>query len=403
MKFIHLADVHLDSPFLGLSFLPSNQFNQIKQATENSFTKIIDYAIDQNVDLVLLAGDNFDSIHPSPHSQLFFKEQLQRLVDKQIQVVMILGNHDYINPEKLLLPQSQYFKLLGKNQEIEKASFTTRAGFNYDVVGFSYRQNHISEDMAVKFPAKDDNYTIGLMHAGSSINKNQDNYSSFKLSELQELNYDYFALGHIHLRQTLSQAPLVAYSGNIQGRHINESGQKGFLLGQVDSQKNTEINFIPTSDVIWQKVNLNLSSPLSRQELLTNIYQVLNDNNKQTTLFGLTIDGAQNLSQEDREFLQDSDSWLEISKQLEFNSSLVKVYFEDKVDIVLNNNDQKYFTQARQEVLDDDAILTLAKDLTRKSEQAQSIIDDSTFLKQVKELSSVKLGHDLKDIKDETN
>ena len=105
MKFIHLADVHLDSPFLGLSFLPSNQFNQIKQATENSFTKIIDYAIDQNVDLVLLAGDNFDSIHPSPHSQLFFKEQLQRLVDKQIQVVMILGNHDYINPEKLLLPQ----------------------------------------------------------------------------------------------------------------------------------------------------------------------------------------------------------------------------------------------------------------------------------------------------------
>ena len=403
MKFIHLADVHLDSPFLGLSFLPSNQFNQIKQATENSFTKIIDYAIDQNVDLVLLAGDNFDSIHPSPHSQLFFKEQLQRLVDKQIQVVMILGNHDYINPEKLLLPQSQYFKLLGKNQEIEKASFTTRAGFNYDVVGFSYRQNHISEDMAVKFPAKDDNYTIGLMHAGSSINKNQDNYSPFKLSELQELNYDYFALGHIHLRQTLSQAPLVAYSGNIQGRHINESGQKGFLLGQVDSQKNTEINFIPTSDVIWQKVNLNLSSPLSRQELLTNIYQVLNDNNKQTTLFGLTIDGAQNLSQEDREFLQDSDSWLEISKQLEFNSSLVKVYFEDKVDIVLNNNDQKYFTQARQEVLDDDAILTLAKDLTRKSEQAQSIIDDSTFLKQVKELSSVKLGHDLKDIKDETN
>ena len=69
----------------------------------------------------------------------------------------------------------------------------------------------------------------------------------------------------------------------------------------------------------------------------------------------------------------------------------------------MNNNDQKYFTQARQEVLDDDAILTLAKDLTRKSEQAQSIIDDSTFLKQVKELSSVKLGHDLKDIKDETN
>lgn len=404
MKFIHLADTHLDSPFLGLSFLPSNQFNQIKKATENSFTKIVDYAIDNQVDLVLLAGDNFDSIHPSPHSQLFFKEQLDRLIDNKIQVVMILGNHDYMKIQDLILPQSPYFKLLGQNQEIEKVSLQTKTGFNYDVVGFSYQQNHIHEDMALKFPTKSSNYTMGLMHAGQAANKNQDNYAPFKLSELQNLNYDYFALGHIHLRQTLSQNPLIAYSGNIQGRHINESGEKGFLLGQVDENtKATSINFVPTSDIIWQRAELKLNAPLSRTQLIEKVVQILAQNNHQTTLFGLTINGAQYLSDEDREFLLDSDAWLEISKQLDFDSSLVKIYLTDKVDISLSNNDQDYFNQAKQEVLSHDYLLQLAKSLAKKSEYAQKIIDDPSFFKEVEKMATVKLGHDLRDIEDETD
>lgn len=404
MKFIHLADVHLDSPFLGLSFLPSDQFEQIKQSTENSFKKIVDYAIKQQVDLVLLAGDNFDSIHPSPHSQLFFKEQLDRLVNEKIQVVMILGNHDYLKVNELILPDSSYFKLLGADQKIESARFTTKSGFKYDVVGFSYQQNHIHEDMALKFPAKTSDYTIGLMHAGQAMNKLQDNYSPFKLSQLQNLNYDYFALGHIHLRQTLSQKPLIAYSGNIQGRHINESGKKGFLFGQVNEQtKDTHIQFIPTSELIWQSVELELQDQLSRQDLLEQILQVLNKYNEQKTLFALTIRGAQNLSVQDREFLQDNESWLDISKQLDFNSTLVKVYFEDTVDITLTNNDQKYFDQARQEILTEDKITQLARTLSKKSDVAHKIISDPHFLEEIKKMSLVKLGHDLKEINDETN
>ena len=166
MKFMHLADAHLDSPFQGLSFLPSNEFNNIKQSTQKSFTKAIDTALDQKVDLVLIAGDTFDSVHPSPQSQLFFNREVKRLTDQEIQVVMILGNHDYLNPDEMILPQTSYFKLLGPDEQVETADFKTKSEFPYTVTGFSYQHNHIEVDKISEFPKRGDNFTIGLMHAG---------------------------------------------------------------------------------------------------------------------------------------------------------------------------------------------------------------------------------------------
>lgn len=235
MKFMHLADAHLDSPFQGLSFLPSNEFKNIKQSTQKSFTKAIDTALDRNVDLVLIAGDTFDSVHPSPQSQLFFNREIKRLTDQKIQVVMILGNHDYLDPDEMLLPQTPYFKLLGSNEEVEEFESKTKGDFPYTVVGFSYQHNHIEIDKISEFPKRRDNFTIGLMHAGAKTTTNYQNvYAPFTTAEIKDLNYDYFALGHIHLRQTLSEDPLIVYSGNLQGRHINEQGSKGVYIDTVD-------------------------------------------------------------------------------------------------------------------------------------------------------------------------
>ena len=136
MKFIHFADAHLDSPFRGLSFLPSKEFNQIYQAADQSLTNIVDLALRENVDLVLIAGDTFDSNTPSPRAQLFFAQQIKRLTDKNIQVVMIFGNHDHMKQEDLLVNSSPYFKLLGNEEKVEKVSFKTKTGFEYDVAGF---------------------------------------------------------------------------------------------------------------------------------------------------------------------------------------------------------------------------------------------------------------------------
>ena len=405
MKFMHLADAHLDSPFQGLSFLPSNEFKNIKQSTQKSFTKAIDTALDRNVDLVLIAGDTFDSAHPSPQSQLFFNREIQRLTDKKIQVVMILGNHDYLNPDEMLLPQTPYFKLLGSNEEVEEFESKTKEDFPYTVVGFSYQHNHIETDKISEFPKKGDNFTIGLMHAGTKTTTNYQNvYAPFTTAEIKDLNYNYFALGHIHLRQTLSKDPLIVYSGNLQGRHINEQGSKGVYIGIVDeTTKKVSLDFIETAPIIWQMVTLTLDQEISQNDLTRQIVEVLTKKNVQKTLFGLTIEGAQYLSEKELELVKESDYWLQLSNSLNFDSRLVKVYLTNNEKLQLRTADKEAFDQAESETFELDKIYALANDLSKKSDYVADILKKPEFIDEVKELAQVKLGQKLKDINDEVN
>ena len=325
MKFIHFADAHLDSPFRGLSFLPSEEFNHIYQAADQSLKRIVDLALAEKVDLVLIAGDTFDSSQPSPRAQLFFAEQVKRLTDAQIQVVMIFGNHDHMKQEDLLVSPSPYFKLLGNNETVEQATFTTDAGFNYDVIGFSYLNNHITEDKIPEFPAKGKNYTFGLMHAQEkSATASQNVYAPFTVDELQNLNYDYFALGHIHARNNLSSTPWIVYPGNIQGRHINEMGAKGCYLGEINENSGkTTIDFKETGPILWQGTKINLEGAISKADLQAKIIAKLESGQK--TYFSLTIAGAQYLSAEERDLVQDPDFWQTISQSLPFASQLLSL------------------------------------------------------------------------------
>ncbi|MBP2058262.1 DNA repair exonuclease SbcCD nuclease subunit [Lactobacillus colini] len=405
MKFIHLSDAHLDSPFLGLSFLPSKQFEQIKQTTEISFKRSVDYAIDEQVDLFLIAGDTFDSIHPSPKSQVFLVQQLRRLVDHEIQVVMILGNHDYLNPEEMLLVNSTYFKLLGQDQKIESANFKTKSNFEYVVHGFSYRENHIEQDMAAQFPIKvTGKYNIGLMHAGEKMQKGHNVYAPFTLSELKNLNYDYFALGHIHHRQVLSEHPLIAYSGNLQGRHINEQGAKGFDLIEVNEKtKQAQISFIATAPIEWHEAKFNLQQELALSDLIEQIAAKLNAEMQKRSLWGINIYGSDFLTEKEADFLQESEALEEISRKLNNNSLLVRIKLHADENLSLNKSDQAAFNQAQKQVLNKSEILTLGQSLAKKDDWLADMMQDDNFVEEVKSLTQVKLGQKLKELNDEIN
>ena len=392
MKFIHFADAHLDSPFRGLSFLPSKEFNQIYQAADQSLTRIVDLALAEKVDLVLIAGDTFDSAKPSPRSQLFFAQQIKRLTDAQIQVVMIFGNHDHMRREDLLVNQSPYFKLLGANEAVEKATFKTKDNFNYDVVGFSYLNNHITEDKIPDFPGKEHNYTFGLMHAQEKEADSRKNvYAPFTVSEVQALNYDYFALGHIHARRNLSEKPWIVYSGNIQGRHINEMGAKGCYLGVIDENtKKTSIEFKTTGPILWQGVQVEIDTQISKADLQNEIIASLN-NAKQKTYFSLTTAGAQFMTDEEQELVQDTDFWQNISQNLPFDSQLVDVRLKISSNLELNENDQQAFEQAKAEIFENDEFDKIVSDWKKKDPIAAQLTEDPAFIKAVKQLTEVKL------------
>ena len=402
MKFIHFADAHLDSPFRGLSFLPSEEFNHIYQAADQSLKRIVDLALAEKVDLVLIAGDTFDSSQPSPRAQLFFAEQVKRLTDAQIQVVMIFGNHDHMKQEDLLVSLSPYFKLLGNSETVEQATFTTDAGFNYDVIGFSYLNNHITEDKIPEFPAKGKNYTFGLMHAQEkSATASQNVYAPFTVDELQNLNYDYFALGHIHARNNLSSTPWIVYPGNIQGRHINEMGAKGCYLGEIDENSGkTTIDFKETGPILWQGTKINLEGAISKADLQAKIIAKLESGQK--TYFSLTIAGAQYLSAEERDLVQDPDFWQTISQSLPFASQLVDVRFVVNTSLKLNDNDQQAFQAAKEELFAPAEFKQIVSDWQKKDPEAAKLAADPDFIAAVKNLTEVKLMSKLKGIKDET-
>lgn len=407
MKFLHIADVHLDSPFLGLSFLPSELFCQIKNAIQLSFEKAVNFAIDHDVDLVLLAGDTFDSIHPTPQSKIFFANQIKRLVDRQIQVVMVLGNHDYSQIDDLLLNESPYFKIIGSNEQIEQVDFMTKSQYKYRVVGFSYQHNHITEDIIAKYPPKSTSiYTIGLAHAGmkqSSVDQN--NYAPFTLNEVKDLNYDYFALGHIHLRQVLSQEPWIVYSGNLQGRHVNEKDAKGFYFGQVDEQsQNTQLQFIDVSPIVWQTVDLTLDEPFkSTTKLCTKIQNLLADNNLRPTLFTVNIIGAELLSDAQLDMLNDKSMYEELSNNLQYHSLLVKVYYKHRDFIALNATDRALFAKAAEEILTANHTCELASSLMKKSNIVTNNLQKEEYLLDIYELARVRLEQKLRGNNDEIN
>lgn len=407
MKFLHIADVHLDSPFLGLSFLPSELFGQIKNAIQLSFEKAVNFAIDHDVDLVLLAGDTFDSIHPTPQSKIFFANQIKRLVDRQIQVVMVLGNHDYSQIDDLLLNESPYFKIIGSNEQIEQADFMTKSQYKYRVVGFSYQHNHITEDIIAKYPPKSTSiYTIGLAHAGmkqSSVDQN--NYAPFTLNEVKDLNYDYFALGHIHLRQVLSQEPWIVYSGNLQGRHVNEKDAKGFYFCQVDEQsQNTQLQFIDVSPIVWQTVDLILDEPFkSTTKLCAKIQNLLADNNLRPTLFTLNIIGAELLSDAQLDMLNDKSMYEELSNNLQYHSLLVKVYYKHRDFIALNATDRALFAKAAEEILTANHTCELASSLMKKSNIVTNNLQKEEYLSDIYELARVRLEQKLRGNNDEIN
>ena len=403
MKFIHFADAHLDSPFLGLSFLPSESFKQIQNAPMQSLTKIVDLALKEKVDLVLIAGDTFDSFKPTPSVQIFFAHEIERLVNAQIQVIMIFGNHDHMAKEDLLVAESPYFKLLGNGEKVETVSYKTKNGFEYDVSGFSYLANHITDDMAAQFPAKSNRYTFGIMHAQERTGASAQNvYAPFSLSELQNLNYNYFALGHIHLRQVLSETPLIVYPGNIQGRHINETGPKGCYLGTIDEQtKQTKIHFMRTNSITWSKKELELTKPVAKTELENMIIDCLSAIS--TTYFCLQIKGADFLNEKEKELVQDSDFWQMISRRLTHDSQLVDVRFISGANLEIAFNDQKYFKQAEKEVFGPDQFAQISKSWALKTEYTDSLAQDPEFVQEIKQLSEVKLNSKLKGVNDEIN
>ncbi|GEL14234.1 metallophosphoesterase family protein [Pediococcus cellicola] len=253
MKFIHAADIHLDSPFKGLRQAPDKVWQLIHQSTYQAFSNLVTTAIQENVDFVLLVGDLFDQVKHSIQADIFVNEQFERLNERQIPVYLSYGNHDYLNKNTEIMHFPKNVHVFATKPEVKDLTLTD--GTSVSIVGFSYGQQAVKEDVVDQFPMRNQSdFEIGTVHGSlDSLNAPEANYAPFSKNELVNLHYDYWALGHIHKRQVLNEQPPIIYPGNLQGRHKNEAGPKGFyLVSNQGSQLSAE--FVEASVTDWQSL-----------------------------------------------------------------------------------------------------------------------------------------------------
>jgi len=266
ISFIHAADLHLDSPMVGLKHLPANILSRVRESTFAALERLSAAAIEHNVDFVIIAGDLYDGEDRSLRAQSRFRNEMQKLAQKDIPVFVIHGNHDHLSGSWVHLNMPANVHIFGS--DVECKIFHTKRGETVHLYGFSYIQRHILDKKVDDYQKQDPaDFHIGILHGNEGGGTDHVNYAPFTIKDLYEKQFDYWALGHIHKRKILSQHPPIIYPGNLQGRNKKETGIKGCYHVTLNEFETTKA-FIETSDVVWEEVSVDASSAHSFQDIL---------------------------------------------------------------------------------------------------------------------------------------
>ena len=266
-SFIHAADLHLGSPMGALAKYEGCPEEQIRGAVEKALRNLVEVAIREEVAFVILAGDLFDRQPKSAQAGLFFNVEMRKLKDAGIRVFAIAGNHDAESSTWSNVPKP-VMELLPSDKagtiELEAG------GISVAIHGHSFPGNKVTKNLAKDYPeAIEGSFNIGILHT-SLDNPESDHktYAPCILEDLQEKDYDYWALGHIHVPQVLHEHPHIVYSGNLQGRSIRELGARGGYLVKVNPQREIESCAMQELDLVrWFKREVDLTDLVDMDEV----------------------------------------------------------------------------------------------------------------------------------------
>lgn len=252
MRFLHAADLHIDSPLRGLDRYEGAPVECLRSATRGALERLVDLAVEEAVDFVLLAGDIYDSDWQDFHTGLFFREQMVRLGRAGIRVFIVQGNHDAQGVISRQVPQPDNVTVFSS-----RAAETVRLDeLSAAVHGRSFPNRRVTEDLVPTYPEPVSGFfNIGLLHTSLTGRQGHDTYAPTDLATLNAKGYDYWALGHVHAREVISERPRVVFPGNLQGRHANETGPKGCELVSVDAGR-IESEFVALDVVRWSRIDL---------------------------------------------------------------------------------------------------------------------------------------------------
>lgn len=271
-RFVHAADVHLDSPLIGLDRYESAPVDAVRSATRRAFENLVALAIDEEVAFVLLAGDLYDGDWKDYRTGLFFVEQMVRLREAQIPVFVVAGNHDAASQlTKNLRPPDNVHFFSTKKPETRFIEAVDVA-----VHGQGYATREITTDLSAAYPAADGRlFHIGMLHTSLDGRPGHAPYAPTSSQILAQKGYHYWALGHVHKREVVSQNPWIVFPGNLQGRHARETGPKGCTLVTVENGAVKHVEERPVDVLRWAVNRIDVGGISSTGEMLDRVAQAI--------------------------------------------------------------------------------------------------------------------------------
>jgi DNA repair exonuclease SbcCD nuclease subunit len=267
-RFLHLADLHLDTNFGGR--LETRE--RLRAATREAFERAVDYAIEHRLHAVLAAGDLYDDPILSLKTELWLVAQVRRLASEGIWFLATCGNHDPGAPHLRAANLGLEGETAEKPDEVwqrhvrlfrrpspEAIHVTDRDG---NAVGIVVGAGHASAtetgNLAANFPEVDEPLpVVGILHthvAAARASESHDRYAPSTATDYERLDYSYWALGHIHIRQRAVPGLPVFYAGNLQGRNPRETGEKGGYVVEAHTRASAEPAFVPFAPIRWERL-----------------------------------------------------------------------------------------------------------------------------------------------------
>lgn len=268
IKFLHAADLHLDSPLRMLERYEGAPVDELRLATRRALTNLVDVALREKVQFIVIAGDLYDGNWRDVNTGLFFNAQMARLADAAILVFVISGNHDAAckMTRSLRLPPNVF------HFPSEAATTRTLDDLGVSLHGQSFAKPAVTADLSLAYPEPIRGMVnIGLLHTAAEGREGHERYAPCKVEGLRLKGYDYWALGHVHKREVLAPEPLIVFPGNTQGRNIRETGPKGCVIVSVQEGEAPAARFVPLAVARWESMLVKLSPDWTEEELLERV------------------------------------------------------------------------------------------------------------------------------------
>ena len=256
MRFIHAADIHLDSPLHGLSAYADAPADMLRNATREAFSKLVSVAVDEQVDFMVIAGDLYDGTWRDHNTGIFFCREMGRLRRAGIPVYVLFGNHDAESEmtSQLQLPDNVH-------------TFSTRKPqtFRIDALkvalhGHSFREKAVTTNLVTAYPPPVAGYfNIGVLHTALEGGSMHASYAPCSVAELHAKEYHYWALGHVHEYALWQETSTIVFPGNLQGRNIRETGRRGAVIVTVSETEEVSVERLFIDVLRWESVSVDAS------------------------------------------------------------------------------------------------------------------------------------------------